>query len=148
MLMDDRSILELIHAAHHLLEKLETTARDYGTGDLLYPADIHTVIALDQHEGSNLTQLAAALDVSPPAAFKFVKKLVSLGYLQKERLSGNDKEVALYLTEKGKLAVAAHRLFMQKVFGPLMAIEASLMTVQRDTIRKFLQDLERACSWG
>jgi len=147
MLMDDRSILELIHAAHRLLEKLESTARDYGTGDRLFPADIHTVIALDQHEGGNLTQLAASLGVSPPAAFKFAKKLISLGYLRKERSRGNDKEVALYLTEKGKLAVVAHQRFMQHAFGPLMAIEASLAPTQRKTIRQFLQDLERACTW-
>ncbi len=95
-----------------------------------------------------MTQLAASFGVSPPAAFKFAKKLVSLGYLRKERLSGNDKEVALFLTEKGKLAVAAHQRFMQRAFGPLMAIEASLAPTQRETIRQFLQDLERACTWG
>ena len=146
--MDERSLLELIHAAHRLLEKLESTPRDYGTGDQLFSADIHTVVAIDRHEGGNLAQLATALGVSPPAAFKFVKKLVELGYLRKARPSGNDKEVALFLTTKGHQAVVAHQRFEQRVFGPLMAIEAALSPAQRETVRHFLKDLEGACSWG
>lgn len=145
--MDDRSLLELIHAAHRLLEKLESVPRDYGTGDLLFSADIHTVVEVDRKPGCNLTQLAKSMGVSKPAAFKFVKKMLALGYLHKDRPAGNRKEVSLKLSLKGKAALKAHAEFEKRTFGPLMSIEAKLSDADNQTIKRFLRQLEKACPW-
>ncbi len=145
--MDDRSLLELIYAAHCLLGKLESAPRDYGTGDLLFSADIHTVVEVDRRPGCNLTQLAADMDVSKPAASKFVKKLLSLGYLRKDRPTCNRKEVSLSLTRKGKAALNAHADFEKRAFGPLLAIEARLSRADHETIKRFLRQLENDCPW-
>jgi hypothetical protein len=52
-----KSILDMIYASHLYLQKLESTPRDYGTGDLLYSSAIHTVAAVAKSPGCNLTQL-------------------------------------------------------------------------------------------
>ncbi len=86
--MAEETILGLIYRAHRRLGQLESTPRDYGTGELLYSSDIHTVEAVGRQPGCNLTQLAAALGVSKPAASKFTRKLLSRGFLLKGRQAG------------------------------------------------------------
>src|ERR1035441_3397023 len=91
--MDQPTIVDQIYMVHRALAEMQSCPRDYGTGDLLYASDIHTVVAVAQREGSNLTEIAANLGISVPAAFKFTTKMVRLGYLFKQRQAGNAKEV-------------------------------------------------------
>lgn len=145
--MADEGILDLIYRAHRRLGELESTPRDYGTGELLYSSDIHTVVAVAQQPGCNLTQLAGSLGVSKPAASKFTKKLLRMGYLVKERQADNAKEVSFSLSPKGRRAEQAHQRFTRKVFGPLQAIESGLSASDRRVIRCFLQAIGLASSW-
>jgi DNA-binding MarR family transcriptional regulator len=145
--MADEGILDLIYKAHRRLGELESTPRDYGTGELLYSSDIHTVEAVARQPGCNLTQLAGALGVSKPAASKFTRKLLRRGYLLKEMQAGNAKEVAFSLSPKGRRAEQAHQWFTRKVFGPLQAVESGLSASDRRVIRRFLEAIGRASSW-
>ena len=145
--MADEGILELIYRAHRRLGELENTPRDYGTGELLYSSDIHTVVAVAQQPGCNLTQLAGSLGVSKPAASKFTKKLLRMGYLVKERQADNAKEVSFSLSPKGRRAEQAHQRFTRKVFGPLQAIESGLSASDRRVISCFLEAIGLASAW-
>jgi DNA-binding MarR family transcriptional regulator len=147
MNMADEGILDLIYRAHRRLGELESTARDYGTGDLLYSSDIHTVEAVARQPGCNLTQLAGSLGVSKPAASKFTGKLLRMGYLVREKLADNAKEVSFSLSPKGRRAEQAHQRFTRKVFGPLQAVESGLSVSDRRVIRGFLEAITRASSW-
>jgi DNA-binding MarR family transcriptional regulator len=140
--MKKTSLLERIHSAHRWLQALESSRRDYGTGDLLYSADVHTIVAVSQHHGCNLTELAEALGVSKPAAFKFVRKLTQLGYLVKAPAPQSGREVELRLTPKGESAVTAHRDFEKRTFGPLRAVEARLSAQDHAVVTRFLADLQ------
>jgi DNA-binding MarR family transcriptional regulator len=145
--MADEGVLDLIYRAHRRLGELESTARDYGTGELLYSSDIHTMVAVAQQPGCNLTQLAGSLGVSKPAASKFTRKLLRMGYLVRKRQVDNAKEVSFSLSQKGRQAEQAHQRFTRKVFGPLQAIESGLSAPDRQVIRRFLEAIERASSW-
>jgi DNA-binding MarR family transcriptional regulator len=145
--MADEEILGLVYRAHRRLVELESTPRDYGTGELLYSSDIHTVEAVARQPGCNLTQLAGALGVSKPAASKFTRKLLRRGYLLKEMQAGNAKEVSFSLSPKGRRAEQAHQRFTRKVFGPLQAVESGLSASERRVIRDFLEAIGRASTW-
>jgi DNA-binding MarR family transcriptional regulator len=145
--MADDGILDLIYRAHRRLGELESTPRDYGTGEILYSSDIHTVVAVAQQPGCNLTQLAGSLGVSKPAASKFTQKLLRMGYLVKEMQAGNAKEVSFSLSPKGRQAEQAHQRFTRKVFGPLQAVESGLSVSDRGVIRCFLEAIGRASAW-
>jgi DNA-binding MarR family transcriptional regulator len=145
--MADEEILGLVYRAHRRLGELESTPRDYGTGELLYSSDIHTVEAVARQPGCNLTQLAGALGVSKPAASKFTRKLLRRGYLVKEMQAGNAKEVSFSLSPKGRRAEQAHQRFTRKVFGPLQAVESGLSASERRVIRCFLEAIGRASTW-
>ena len=145
--MADEGILDLIYTAHRRLGELESTPRDYGTGELLYSSDIHTVVAVARQPGCNLTQLAGSLGVSKPAASKFTRKMLRLGYLVKEMQANNAKEVSFSLSPKGRRAEQAHQRFTRKVFGPLQAVESGLSSSDRRVIRRFLEAIGRESAW-
>ncbi len=145
--MTEDGILDLVYQAHRRLGDLEKLPRDYGTGELLYSSDVHTVEAVARRPGCSLTQLAGSLGVSKPAASKFARKLLRLGYLVKEMQANNAKEVSFSLTVKGRRVEQAHRRFTQRVFGPLRAIESGLSAPDRQVIRRFLAAIVEASSW-
>ena len=145
--MNDDGILELFYRAHRKLGELESTPRDYGTGELLYSSDIHTVVAVAGQPGCSLTQLAGTLGVSKPAAYKFARKLLRMGYLEKEMQADSAKAVSFTLSPRGEKAVRAHQRFTRNVFGPLQAVESGLSGSDRRVIRGFLESILRAASW-
>ena len=145
--MAEETILGLVYRAHRRLAELESTPRDYGTGELLFSSDIHTVEAVARQPGCNLTQLAGALGVSKPAVSKFTRKLLRRGYLLKEQRALKAREVSFSLSPKGRRAEQAHQRFTRKVFGPLQAVESGLSEPDRQVIRRFLEQIEQASAW-
>ncbi|MFA6504855.1 MAG: MarR family transcriptional regulator [Treponemataceae bacterium] len=141
------TILDLIYLAHGRLTELENNPRDYGTGELLYSSDIHTVVAVALHEGCNLTELAADLGISNAAASKFTAKMVRLGYLIKKQRDDNKKEVVFFLDEKGRQAALAHTVFERRTFRPLRKLEGKLSISEKKVIIDFLNSIYKACTW-
>lgn len=132
-------ILDMIYMSHLYLRELENTPRDYGTGDLLYASHIHTIVAVGESPGCNLTELAARLSISKAAASKFVAKLVEMGYLFKSKRVDNNREVIFNLTGKGQTAALGHQEFEDRTFGPLFEIESSLSDEEYQVIRDYFQ---------
>ena len=139
-------IIDMIYQSHLYLLKMETTPRDYGTGDLLYSSEIHTVMAVTKSPGCNLTQLAGALSISKAAVSKFVAKLIKKGYLAKSRSFDNDREVIFNLTKKGQAAAAGHYKFEVEIFGPLMEIEAALSEQDYQVIKNYFLKINKIVS--
>jgi len=134
-------ILDMIYVSHLYLQELESTPRDYGTGDLLYSSDIHTVVAVGRSPGCNLTELAARLSISKAAVSKFVAKLVRMGYLFKSKRVDNNREVIFNLTRKGQTAALGHQEFEDRTFGPLFEIESALPEKDYQVIRDYFQKI-------
>lgn len=145
--MEQPTILDYIYQAHRLLSEMEAKPRDYGTGDLLFASDIHTVVAVAEREGSNLTEIAVSLGISVPAAFKFTTKMVRLGYLSKQKQIGNAKEVVFFLNDSGRRVVQIHTDYERSRFGPLRAYEEQLPEADRRVIRDFLAGLHQRITW-
>ncbi len=139
-----KPILNMIFTSHLYLQKLESTPRDYGTGDLLYSSDIHTVAAIALSPGCNLTKLAEMLSISKAAASKFVAKLIGLGYLLKSKRLDTGRDVIFNLTPKGQAAVLAHEKFVAETFGPLLEIEASLSGDEYQVISGYFEKIDKA----
>ena len=92
---------------------------DFGTEHRLYPAEIHTVVAIGDNEGIGVTQLAKQLDVSKPTISERTRRLAAKGFIRKEKESTNAKSVLLWLTADGRTAYArhaAHHQYMYDVF--------------------------------
>jgi DNA-binding MarR family transcriptional regulator len=117
--------------------------RDFGTGDLLYSSEIHTLQAIGKSTVINLTDLSLKLDVSKSAVSKFVKKLLDKGLITKSKLPDNKKEVVFSLTEKGHTAYNGHKKFKQETFIPIFNILSKLNSHEIDFLERFLGELSQ-----
>lgn len=120
---------------------LESQPRDFGTGDLLYRSETHTLLAIGQRPGTNLTEIAEDLGITKAGVTKFVKKLMDKGLIIKEQSPENKKEVYFYLTDKGIVVFQEHDRFSKAYFSKIHQLMAEMADDQLDFLEGFLKDL-------
>ncbi len=104
-------LINLFVIALNKFTALEKMARDFGTGDKLFPSEIHVVEAIGKHPSINMTGLASVLGISKPAVTQIVGKVVKKKLVERYNGQGNLKEVLLRLTKRGQIAFHGHREF-------------------------------------
>jgi|GEM_PF-364184 len=139
-----RHLERLWEQTAHGYVALEKTPRHFGTDKLLHMGEIHTIDAVGRFPNINITELARELEVTKGAVSQMVKKLEKKGCLVAAKKPGNDKEVALNLTEEGRVAYEYHqhhhtglemvlRRMMERLdMGILEEIRESLEALRRD----------------
>jgi len=103
------AIVELINTGHK-------DGVDYGTGHRLSPVEAHTIQAVGDNQGLNLTALAKAMNVTKATMSERVKKLTRQGLLRKSMALDNRKEILITLSEKGRLVEKGHEEAHRKMF--------------------------------
>ncbi|MCL6456998.1 MAG: MarR family winged helix-turn-helix transcriptional regulator, partial [Gorillibacterium sp.] len=92
----------------HKYNQWENKQRTYGTDTVLSKAEIHTIVAVGDNPGINITALADILGITKGAASQMIYKLVGKGAVEKKVSPNSDTEVVLNLTEDGQKNYAAH----------------------------------------
>ena len=103
------AIVDLINAGHK-------DGVDYGTGDRLSPVEAHTIQAVGDNQGLNLTALARAMNVTKATMSERIKKLTGQGFLRKSKALDNRKEILITLAEKGRIVHKGHEEMHRKMF--------------------------------
>jgi DNA-binding MarR family transcriptional regulator len=103
------AILELLNARHK-------GGVDYGTGDRLSPVEAHTIQAVGDNQGLNLTALAETMNVTKATMSERVKKLSSQGFVRKSKALDNRKEILITLAEKGRIVHKCHEDMHREMF--------------------------------
>lgn len=134
-------IIKLYFKSVRGFNEFEKTPKDFGTGDLLYSSEIHTLQAIGNNSNINLTELADKLAISKSGTSKFVKKLIDKGLITKSKHLNNKKEVVFNLTQKGLVAYLGHETFAKEMFGSIYEILSSLEDDQTEFLISFLNDL-------
>jgi len=98
----------------HLYSVISRRPADYGTGDLLYFTEIHTISTLGKNKEINMTRLAEKTGVTRGAVSQTIRKLVSKNLVVKSN-TNNKKEFNLRLTEKGQVAYNGQRSFHREI---------------------------------
>lgn len=93
----------------HKYNQWENKKRTYGTDILLSKSEIHTIAAVGDNPGINVTALADVLGITKGAASQMIYKLVDKGTVEKRVSPDSDTEVSLNLTENGQKNYAAHK---------------------------------------
>lgn len=101
---DEEKLYTSILRAFSRYKVLDSKPRDYGTGYLLYSSEIHAIDMIGRSPDCNITGLSEKLGVTKGAVSQTVNKLEKKDLVEKHRDAGNDKEVYVRLTEKGKKA--------------------------------------------
>lgn len=89
------------------LNELERVPVDFGTGELLYPSEIHTIQAIG-NKYDTVTELSICFGITKGAVSQVISKLCKRGYVSKKRNEAYSKEIILHLTEKGQKAYQNH----------------------------------------
>lgn len=92
----------------NIMNELESTPRDFGTGDLLHCSEIHTLMAIGKNPDVNVTNLATFLGISKSAISQMITRLARKGLVERYKCPENEKETKLCLTPRGTIAFLGH----------------------------------------
>ena len=94
----------------------EKLSRDFGTGDLLYPSEVHTIEAIGNNAGCNISDLARIMGITRGAVQKLSAKLEGRGYIHRFMSAEDNKRIFLELTDRGRAANDGHQDFHGKMY--------------------------------
>jgi DNA-binding MarR family transcriptional regulator len=138
-----RTLIRFINKYNDLVKR----PMDYGTGDLLYPGEMHTLEVIGGHPGITVTQAAGLLGVTKGAVSQTVKKLVGKKLVKKARDVNDDKVVLLLPDERGRAALAGHDRFHALYDAGIMQefkdITPEELAFLQDVFRKLEESADR-----
>lgn len=92
----------------------------FGTDQLLYSSEIHTLEMIGKYPGITVTELADRQGISKSALPKLVHKLIQKNLIYRYQETGNKKNILLELTDKGRVAVQYHSEFHETFDSGIM----------------------------
>jgi DNA-binding MarR family transcriptional regulator len=144
--MPEEDFVRLMEIWVRIVSKMndaECKRRDYGTGDLLSPSEIHLLQAIGRNQGKKITDLATYTGVTKGAVSQMANKLTARNLVVKYSAPGNEKEVLLKLTKAGKTAQKGHdrhhEMFVDEVVNSLGELTDDQVLV----LEKFLTSVEK-----
>ncbi len=110
-----QDLIDLFLKILHLYSVIGRKPIDYGTGDLLYFTELHTIRVIAGNREINMTQLAEIMGVTRGAISQTIRKLVSKNLIVRSNIN-NRKEVNLRLSEKGHVVFKSQKSFQEEIF--------------------------------
>ena len=99
---------DLLYKFVMLYSDYTVEGQDYGTGEFINMVAVHTLTAIAENPGINISELAAMWNRTNGAISQTATKLEKAGYIIRRKQPGNKKFVELYPTEKGIALSQAH----------------------------------------
>lgn len=134
-------MIERAIQALNLINDRAKKPRDYGTGDQLFHAEIHMLVAIQHHPEANASDIAKILGITNGAVTQVVKKLMDKQLVEKFQQLENRKTVFFRLTAKGVLAYIGHEQAEQRDFKTLLDYLDNCSELELATIRQFFDQL-------
>ncbi len=140
---DSTKFITLFERVISKYNRMENKQRSYGTDVVLSRAEIHTIAAVGDNPGINITMLADILGITKGAASQMIYKLVEKGTIEKKVSPDSDTEVVLNLTEEGQKNYIGHiEYHNQAIDGSLKVLRDMPESSYRDMI-EFFSEMEK-----
>jgi DNA-binding MarR family transcriptional regulator len=130
-----QTLIDLFLKILHLYAIIERKPKDYGTGDLLFVSEIHTISMVGKNREINMTRLAELMGVTKGAISQTILKLVNKNLILKSNIN-NRKEVNLKLSEKGLIVLKAQESFQKEIFTFAGTLYDQAMQDERDLVKR------------
>lgn len=88
-----------------------TTPRDYGNGEEMNMAEIHTLSLIADNPGISVSEAAKMWNRTLSAASQNINKLYKKGLIEKKKEDGNNKQLHLYVTAAGQMLSDKHKAY-------------------------------------
>ena len=128
-------LIDLFLKILHLYSVIGRKPKDYGTGDLLYFTEIHTITMVGKNKEINMTQLAEMMGVTKGAISQTIRKLVHKNLILKSN-STNKKEFSLMLSEKGNIVYQGQETFQGEIFTFAGSLYEQASPEDRDLVKR------------
>jgi len=122
---------------------LEKSPVDIGTGERFNGAQIHMIEAIGKKYGMTVTALSGYFMVTKGAVSQIVTRLHKMGYVTKTKRKGNDKEIILELTGKGRVAFDMHEKYNESTVAELMKLRQKYSPEDILVFLNILNDVDR-----
>jgi DNA-binding MarR family transcriptional regulator len=130
-----QSLVDLFLKILHLYSVIGRKPKDYGTGDLLYLTEIHTITVVARNREINMTRLAEEMGVTKGAISQTIRKLVSKNYILKSN-SINRKEFNLTLSEKGNIVLKGQESVKREIFEFAETLYSQARPEDREMVKR------------
>jgi DNA-binding MarR family transcriptional regulator len=130
-----QQLIDLFLKILHLYSVIGRKPKDYGTGDLLYFTELHTITVVGRNDDVNMTHLAEIMGVTRGAISQTIRKLVHKNLIVKTNIN-NRKEVNLKLSGKGRKVLKAQASFQKEIFTFAGTLYENAKPEDRDTVRR------------
>lgn len=121
--------IDLLYDFSRMVQTYDSTARQYGTEDMLFMVEAHTVRMIGREPKITITEIAQKTNKTKSAVSQMIDKLSGKGVLEKIRDPDDNRRYILQLTEKGRMIFEFHEKLdqknYQKIFDHLEGIDLS-----------------------
>jgi DNA-binding MarR family transcriptional regulator len=143
-MMENTKYLSIIDKFNQMLNKfnqIEKNPRDYGTGMLLYPSEVHLIESIGKNPGINVTELANIHGISKAAISQKLQKLEEKELIQRFKDNCNEKAVLLKLKIKGEVAFKGHENFHSTMDAVLIRKINDLPSEYMETFERLIDEI-------
>ena len=134
--------MEIINRVTDKMNSMHEPAIDFGTGVPLYRSEIHTIKAIGENPGINVTGLAEVMGVTKGAVSQTLSKLASKGLVVKTTSDDNAKEILPELTDLGWRGFREHDAFHMKMFDAVREYFGDRFKPELDKFMSVMSDLD------
>lgn len=120
---------------------MEKDTRDFGTGDLLTPVEIKTVVFIYNNPDANVTKISQKNHVTKGAVSQIILKLEKKDLITRYKKDDNAKEVYFKVNEKGLVAVEGHAEYHNEVVAMIMDDFINLPDDKIDFLKETFQKI-------
>ncbi|MCI8783424.1 MAG: MarR family transcriptional regulator [Dorea sp.] len=113
-------LLENLYMVERIVTAMEKEPKYYGTEELLYTNEVHTLKIIAQNEGITQKQLTDKMFRTKGATSVMIKKLEKKGLIIRQEDKMDARILRLYLTDKGKTVNEVHLKYDEDKMSELM----------------------------
>ena len=126
------------------MNRMEDMPKYFGTDAQIHPSEIHTIAAIGNRPGCNISELAEELGIAKPSATEIVQKIEAKKLVEKYKLPENKKEVRIKLTPKGSTAYKGHAEYHADMYSK---IHSHLKKLPEESLNEFKAALDNISSF-
>lgn len=116
------------------------TPVDYGTGEAYNAVEVHTLSYIADYPGISASEIAYNWNRSKGAVSQIIKKLNHRELIYRKKKTGNDKNICLFVTEKGAELDRVHREYDTRNYERFLKVLGNYFS--KDEIYKMFQIME------
>jgi DNA-binding MarR family transcriptional regulator len=111
----------------NIFSEIQKIARDYGTGERLFPSEIHIIDGIGRNPETSISDLGRFMGITRGAVQQVSARLEEKDYIRRVFSQTDKTKIMLSLTEKGKSAYLGHQKFHSEMYSKIF-LQLSSMT--------------------